>query len=260
MYPNIEILGKTLSTYSIMAGVGVVLAVAFVLMRCRQMKYDYNKELYFFVCCMMTALAGAMLLYEITLLVGLATDYENYLNRSYFGLVYYGGLIGSVIGACVYAGISKSDVRNNLYISVPAIPLFHVFGRIGCFLSGCCHGVENHKIGIAYTNSVSAVNNVPYIPVQLYEAAGNAVIFISLIVFQKKNKKYFKSLGLYLVMYGILRFVLEFLRGDAIRGIWGPFSTSQWISIMIIPFGLYCIICKDEKNVLNGLLNQQSPC
>lgn len=260
MYPFIEIFGKTISTYSIMAGVGVVLAVAFVLIRCQQKQYDYNKELYFFMFCMFFALAGAMLLYEITLLLGMIKDYKNYSTKSPIGLVYYGGLLGSLAGAMVYAGIFKTDVRNNVYISVPAIPLFHIFGRIGCFLSGCCHGMENHKFGIAFKNSVSALNNIPYLPIQLYEAVGNTFIFICLIIFQAKNKKYFKSLGMYFVMYGVLRFILEFFRGDAVRGIWGPFSTSQWISLMIIPFGIYCLLCSDEKNILNRMLNRDAPC
>ena len=55
-------------------------------------------------------------------------------------------------------------------------------------------------------------------------------------------------MGLYFVLYGILRFVDEFFRGDSIRGIWGPFSTSQYISLFIIPIGIYCLICPTEKN------------
>ena len=71
-----------------------------------------------------------------------------------------------------------------------------------------------------------------------------------------KNKmNYYRPIGVYFVLYGILRFITEMYRGDLIRGLWGPFSTSQYISMLVVPLGIYCLICPTEKNFLEKWSN-----
>lgn len=171
-----------------------------------------------------------------------------------FGLVFYGGLIGVFIGAMVYSKFFKQDCRDMLYYSVPTFSLFQIFGRIGCFLAGCCYGRVSEKYGIAYTHAEHTLNEGPYLPVQLYESAMNLVLFIFLLIYEKANKgreKCYQAVGLYLIPYGTFRFIIEFFRGDAVRGIFGGLSTSQWISLLVVPFGIYCLIVPKEKNILN---------
>ena len=176
-------------------------------------------------------------------------------------------MIGIFIGFMIYTKYFKEDTRMWLMTSVPGIPLFHAFGRMGCTIGGCCYGLPHAHVG-SYNEATGLfdIENNPifngfsvynartgsyHLPIQLIESAGLFAIFAILVVFLifiYKKKAYYKPMGLYFVLYGILRFVDEFFRGDSIRGIWGPFSTSQYISLFIIPIGIYCLICPTEKN------------
>lgn len=264
MYPFIEIFGKTISSYTIMALIGGLAVALFTFIQCRRKKINGDDAIYFVIFAMGGLVIGAMILYQIVemkntikLLPYLFKDIKYFLSNMSIGLVFYGGLYGALIGVFAYARYFKQDVREMFFYLTPAIPLFHIFGRIGCFLSGCCHGMKSEKYGIAFSDAISAVNGIPYLPVPLYEAAGDLVIFVVLLFLgYRKEKQYFKPLGIYLVLYGIMRFVLEFFRGDEVRGALGFFSTSQWISMVTIPLGIYMLVCKTEKNFLTKAYNQ----
>jgi phosphatidylglycerol:prolipoprotein diacylglycerol transferase len=142
----------------------------------------------------------------------------------------------------------------------PVIPLFHFFGRIGCFMAGCCFGIES-GFGFTFTRSLIAeANGVRRFPVQLLEALFNLGLFCILHIqreagaagegssgarsFPASLAKSLKGklLFLYLLLYPAGRFILECIRGDAYRGIWGPFSVSQWISLALIAFSLFKLL------------------
>lgn len=125
-------------------------------------------------------------------------------------------------------------------LTAPAIPLFHVFGRVGCFLGGCCYGLPS-AWGFVYRYSpVAEANGVSRFPVQLVEAAWNLVLFLLLARLQRRGRD--RLLPLYLALYAPARFLLEFLRGDAYRGIFLGLSTSQWISLFLFPAALYALL------------------
>lgn len=135
-------------------------------------------------------------------------------------------------------------------ICTPAIPLFHAFGRIGCFFAGCCWGVECEG-GLAFPLSIAAPNGVPLFPVQLLEAGCNALLFFFLHKAAGWLRENWLLLPLYLACYGTVRFLLEFLRGDPSRGIW-LLSTSQWLALAaIFVGGLYLLCGKAAKKNTN---------
>lgn len=150
------------------------------------------------------------------------------------GMVFYGGLFGALLAMTIY--IRRYQLDRNLYFDylVPLFPLFHAFGRIGCFLTGCCHGKVSETLGIAFAHSTSAENGIPYFPIQLVCAAGNLVLFLVLLYYEQRHHGEGKTLDFYLTCYAIGRFFIEFFRGDTIRGILFGLSTSQWISILIL--------------------------
>lgn len=266
MRPFFNIFGRQISSYSVMTIIGMIAVFGYSAIRCRQKKYSYNDELYFLVFCFAFLLVGAALLYQITVLPNtikilpyLFKDFDYFRSNFSVGIVFYGGLFGVIWGACIYSKVFKQDAGKLMMITAPSIPLFHIFGRIGCFLAGCCHGVANEKFGIAYTEAVLVENGIPFLPTQLYEAFGNLIIFIILCIQQRHNNKHFKPLGLYFILYGTMRFIIEFWRGDTIRGIWGPFSTSQWISLIIVPLGIYCLVASDEQNFIGRCMNHEKP-
>ncbi|MEG2116788.1 MAG: prolipoprotein diacylglyceryl transferase, partial [Clostridia bacterium] len=160
------------------------------------------------------------------------------------GAVFYGGLIGGLAVGFAYLKITKKNSFDYFVIVTPLIPLFHAFGRLGCFFGGCCYGIESN-FGFIFTNSlIESANGVRRFPVQLLEMAVLLVHFAVFFIMYKK--KFLKKilLPLYLISYGVCRFFIEFLRGDEYRGFVFNMSTSQFISVLIVAICLVAIAIK----------------
>lgn len=167
---------------------------------------------------------------------------EKYL---YSGLVFYGGLYDCLLALLCYCRANRLDI-SVLCPYLPAIPLFHAFGRIGCFCMGCCYGIVSVH-GIRFTQSQIAPNGIPLIPVQLIEAAAELLIFVVLVCLLKKRPSTGQVFGLYLLLYGIVRFFLEFLRGDQYRGFLFALSISQIISLVGIAAGSLLLLLEKSR-------------
>jgi len=153
--------------------------------------------------------------------------------------VFYGGLIGALVGFFVMIKFFGLKSEEYMPYMIPCIPLVHGFGRIGCHLVGCCYGKPaSSHFAVTYKDSLYAPNGVGLIPVQIMEAVFVFILFIALLVMGFKDRLKGFILPTYLVLYSLFRFVIEFQRGDELRGIWGPFSTSQWISIVVFGIGV----------------------
>jgi phosphatidylglycerol:prolipoprotein diacylglycerol transferase len=171
---------------------------------------------------------------------------ENWKNMLPGGGVFYGGLIGGLIAALIYIRKNKLDFWEVTDILVPSVLLFHTFGRLGCFFAGCCYGGEA-TWGITFTHSLIAPKGVSLIPVQLFEAGFNLLVLIAILIVRPERKRPRILLPLYLMVYAIGRFVLEFFRGDIGRGIY-LLSTSQWISLLIFPAGLALLLWQSKAS------------
>lgn len=201
-------------------------------------------------------LVGAKVLYFLTKLPAIIMHFDIYLRAlredplnaisyAFSGLVFYGGLFGAILGVYCYCRQYKVPFTPYLDIYAPLLPFVHGFGRIGCFLAGCCYGIEYHGFGsvqFPYNELVPELNKVPRVPVQLIEAALNFILCAVLFFLMKKKKmRAGQLLGIYFVYYAIVRYLLEKLRGDIIRGGVGQFSTSQIISMLLLPVGIVLI-------------------
>jgi phosphatidylglycerol:prolipoprotein diacylglycerol transferase len=162
-----------------------------------------------------------------------ATD--NILSQASFwtggGFVFYGGLIFALIFIATYKLLKFPLTEFTLWAMLPALTFGHAIGRIGCLLAGCCFGKETSLWwGIE-------LHGAHRHPTQALEAIG--LFLIAFLVL--KSGPSLKTLAKYFLSYGALRFGIEFLRGDEIRGLWGPFTPSQWISLTLIVAGLFSI-------------------
>ncbi len=177
-------------------------------------------------------------------------------NLIHGGIVFYGGLVGAMLGLVICTKILRRDLRSSFDFFTPDVPLFHCIARVGCMLSGCCYG-KKWSWGIPNDD----FPGVKLFPVQLIESVCNLIIFIAIIVYTKKRSSNKYCLEIYLVSYGVCRFILEFFRGDKIRGVWGDgLSTSQHISILMVLAVIIeaVILCgrnkkqngEDDKNVI----------
>lgn len=159
------------------------------------------------------------------------------------GFVFYGGLILAIIFVFIGGKINKIDTWDYLSNYAFAIPLAHGFGRIGCFLAGCCYGIPyDGPLSVIYPeDSLIAPSGIPMFPVQLVEAVCLFIISIILFLLYLFRKTEY-LLPMYFILYGIVRFILEYYRYDEYRGKFLSLYTSQWISIGMAAAGIVIII------------------
>ena len=241
----LKILGYEISIYAVVSFIGFIIGIIISLRNSKY--YNIKKEdiLYCFIYAMIGVFVGAKLLYILVSLPYIIINHVSIINLIKGGFVFYGGAIGGIIGIWIYAKQYKIEFSHLLNIGILVVPLIHAIGRVGCFMNGCCYGIEYNGIGnIMYTNSLIAPNNINLFPVQLVECILNIIIFIILWSNFKKNLYNYKNVVTYGILYGIGRFFLEFLRGDEVRGILFGISTSQYISIIVI---IICLILYNRK-------------
>lgn len=176
------------------------------------------------------------------------------------GITFSGGLLGGIITYLVLYWVIMKRERFNIFYYfdtiITGIVLAHAFGRIGCYMGGCCYGkVPTTALGEFFAitfpaNSYTAVHeiiptygaNVAVLPTMLFESAFLFILFIILFFFIKKN-----HLRYYLVSYGTWRFLIEFLRGDD-RGAspFGWLTPSQFLSVIMIVAGILLFVFGDK--------------
>ena len=244
MFPFFTLFGRELGLYSLMILCGIFSSGIYACFMAKKFYYDYSDIIIFLLIVSVGVIIGSHLIYAVVNyknIIYIINNIKkintfqkllNVLNYLFGGSVFYGGLIGGIIVGYV---ISKKNNSCKIFFDIGAasIPLFHFFGRIGCFLGGCCYGIENN-IGFIYTNNpIIEANGIRRFPVQLLEAIFNIILFLFLnyLLCHKKLKN--KLLYVYLGVYSVGRFFIEYFRGDAYRGIWFYVSTSQIISIFI---------------------------
>lgn len=253
MLPNVHILGKDIPTYGLLAGLGILLAVLYFKLEERRAKLNLRESAdteMAFLWGLVGTFTGAKLLSLLTQLPALAENWEKlFTHTDWFlqtyllsGFVFYGGLYGCLLGTYLYGKAARLSFSSLLKRLMPVVPLVHAFGRLGCFCTGCCYGIPGKTLGLYFTASAIAPHHEPLLPVQLYEAVLEGGLFVLLHGMHRKGKEGNALLGVYLFLYGISRFLLEFLRGDGYRGFVGPLSTSQIISIPTILWGLWLLI------------------
>ena len=158
------------------------------------------------------------------------------------GFVVFGGLTLGMIAIFIYARIKKVDFLKYFELCLPSVALGQAFGRIGCFMAGCCYGKETDScIGVTFHHSDFAPNNVSLIPTQLISAGGNFLNMALLLFISSRTKKPGVILGCYFIFYSIGRFLVELLRDDP-RGSVGALSTSQFYGIFMLIFGIGMLV------------------
>lgn len=256
MYNNLLTIGKlTIHSYGLMIAIGILAAYFTAEYRAKKQGLDYDKVFGLVIWCVIFGFLGSKILYFITIFDQIIKDPSIMIRSLADGWVVYGGIIGGIIGGFLYCKRNKLPSLRFFDIGLASVALAQGFGRIGCFLAGCCYGVETDSVfSITFTHSDFAPNNVSIVPTQLISSVLDFLLAFFLIIISKRKKyKPGQCTGLYLICYGVGRFILEFFRGDLIRGSVGFLSTSQFISIFIVIAGIiFFYICtkreiKEEK-------------
>lgn len=242
MFPGFQIGSFFLGSYAICALIGIFSAFPFCIWQYKKRTGDDISPIFVLLFGAIGAFIGMHLLYGITNIqywskFTFEQGFKHFIDQIgavFGGSVFYGGLIGGLAAGGISIKVQKLPVDTITDCLAPGIAQFHGFARIGCFLGGCCYGVE-WEHGITFENSlVESANGIPRVPVQLFESGFEfllaAVLWFLLL---KIPKTHGKLLALYLLIYPVGRFTLEFWRGDEYRGFLFGLSTSQLISILM---------------------------
>lgn len=254
MYPIALELGNfSIRWYGVMAAVGFI-AASYLL--------DYNRKSAnlskdqcgtLLIIALIAGIAGARIFYVTQFFYekGFAEDPVSILYIHRGGLVFYGGFILALLCLVLYSWKKHLDIFRVLDVFVPAITAAHGFGRIGCFLNGCCFGRTTSAFWGVTAPEGSwlwvQTGGLPIHPVQLLEAGENFILCFIFCLFLKKGAKRGTVVSAYLAIYGILRCFNETLRGD--NDLFWKFTPAQWIGVTMIIAGgsMYYYFAKHEK-------------
>ncbi len=252
MHPFINVFGFQLPVYGLLMAAAMLAAIGLSVLRAKKRGVSIDKLLSIALAAIVLGIIGANVLFYIVTYTweefwtGLKENGISWLTSG--GLVFYGGLIGGAAGAFLGAKFVRTKLYYYSDSVVPPLPLAPAIGRMGCFFAGCCYGkVTTSWIGMEFPEAVLEYGpGTKVIPTQLIEAGVNLLVFAFLLWYTRRERRGFMTLFVYLIIYGVERFLIEFLRGDSIRGIFGAFSTSQWISLGLIVIAVAGIILTNK--------------
>lgn len=225
--------GLTVYTYGLMIAIGIIAAYYVADKRGKKMGLDTSHLDSLAFWAVVSGFLGSKLLYWLTRLPDIFTDPSILLNLG-DGWVVYGGIIGGIFGGWLYCHIKGMNFWTWFDLIIPEVALAQGFGRIGCFFAGCCYGVEvSSGFGLVFPADSIAPGGAPLFPTQLISSAFDFLLFFVLIRIARKQTFQGEIAVVYLLCYSIGRFIIEFFRGDLIRGVYNSLSTSQIISIFM---------------------------
>lgn len=249
MHPILfELGGFPVYTYGVLLAAAYLLGLQFALMRARSRGLDPNRVMDLGIWIIISALLGAKLLLLVVEFDKYASHPAELLDLFRSGGVFYGGLMAAVAVALWYLRRHRMPMWTVCDVFAPGIALGHVIGRMGCLFAGCCFGRPTEvPWAITFHNEYAAQNvgtplGVPLHPTQLYEAGAELLILILLIATERRGRPFAgRTFWAYMFLYGVSRFIIEFYRGDP-RGTVGMFSTSQFLSLVIVPLSIIMLV------------------
>jgi len=245
MHPILIRIGSfQLPTFGALLAAAIVLAVYTIVRLGRREGLDTGRLVDFSTWLLVVGVVGAKVLMIVT-------DWRTYWDHpgglfSWATLqaagVYYGGFLAATFFAVWYVRVYKLPLWKVFDVYAPAIALGHSVGRLGCFAAGCDYGKPTSSfLGVVFTSAYShEVTGVPLgvrvHPTQLYESLAELAIFAILLWRYRRKSRDGEIFLLYLALYAVARFFLEFLRGDEDRGFvfHHLLSTSQFIAILAL--------------------------
>jgi len=228
--------------YGVMSASGMLAAFILLGITRKYTRFSEDHALSVAIWAILFGFLGSKILYWIVELKQILADPAFMLHTLREGFVFYGALLGGLVGVGIYAARKKFPFFAFTDFAIPGLVLGQAFGRVGCFFAGCCYGMEcETPISIVFPAGGVAPAGVPLLPTQLMEAAFLFLLTILLVVLLKKKKPFGTVSGWYMVLYGAWRFAIEFFRRDE-RGSVGALSTSQFISIFIFAGGVALLV------------------
>ncbi len=248
MFPRLFHIGSFyLPTYGVLVAAGALIGIWISVRNAEKQGTDGDEAWNLSILVVLAGIIGAKILYVIN-------DWSFYSNnwREIFSIntlqaggVFSGGLIGALLMGVWYMRRHHMPALRFTDAAAPGVAFAHILGRFGCFSAGCCYGRPTHHFwGVVFTNPLAhEVSGTPLgvriEPTQLIEAAAEFFNFLVLTWLFKRKKFDGQVFGSFMILYGVERYFIEFLRGDPGRGeVFGGLMTgTQLIAILLVVGG-----------------------
>jgi phosphatidylglycerol---prolipoprotein diacylglyceryl transferase len=248
-------------TYGVFVAIGFMVGLAVASRRARQERIDPERIADLGVWLIVSGMLGGKLFHIIffwnDFIYGWRAEGVRSLRE---GFVFYGGFIVASLTAVAYTSLKRLPLAKMLDIFAPSVALGHAFGRLGCFFNGCCYGkvcASDFPLGVRFPRildktgrlvgsmpfidhlqrglvNASAKTSLPVHPTELYEVFGNLVIFAGLSLFYRRKRADGQIWWLYVLSYGLLRFMVEFFRGDYDTHYFGILTLGHLVAMVMI--------------------------
>jgi phosphatidylglycerol---prolipoprotein diacylglyceryl transferase len=256
MHPILfEFGGFTIYSYGVLLAAAYLLGLQFALIRARSRGLDRERVMDLGIWIIISALVGAKLLLLIVDYRPFLANPRTIVDLLRSGGVFYGGLIAAVTVALAYIWRHRMPMWTTTDVFAPGIALGHVVGRLGCLLAGCCFGrptsvpwaISFHDPNAFATSGTPL--GVSLHPTQLYEAGAEALILVFLLAFERRGRPFpGRTFWSYMLLYGISRFIIEFYRGDPRGTVFDALSTSQFVSIILVPLSVVMLVLLSRRD------------
>lgn len=235
-----EILGFQVYWYGVLAAIGFVLGFSTASRRAPRAGIKGEDVFNLAPWIIVGAILGARILYVISYW---DKEFAGKPMTSIFnmrsGLVYYGGLIGASLATIIFCRRQKVGLWRMADVMSPSIALGHAFGRVGCFMTGCCYGTPTSLPWAVHFPNDHWTKGIGVHPTQLYESGLNLLFYVGLAWLYRRRKFDGQIFAVYLVGYAIVRATTEMFRGDYSQFYLGGIATpGQTVSIIIFAAGL----------------------
>ncbi len=251
------IFGRFIAWYGVIIALGMLLGLISACVVCKDKGYNRNMPINIAIYAIPLAILGARLYYCIF------TDtntFSHFFDISQGGMAIYGGVIGGFLGLVICCLIHKYSILQACDVAVPSLILGQAIGRIGCYFSGCCYGVETTIESLkVFPISTIQDDGLWHYATFFYESVLNLITYVILMVLTYTTDKRGIATGSYLVEYGIIRAVLEQFRDpkESLELIQGSgIRVSQLLSIILIVIGVCTIILVNIKKNKEAKVNE----
>jgi phosphatidylglycerol:prolipoprotein diacylglycerol transferase len=247
----------TIYWYGIMVALGFICAVLMLMLNRKHAKISSEQISDIALYGMISGILGARIFYVVEFWDQYSGNLREIVRIDHGGLVFYGGFICAITVVLIYCRRKKLPVLNILDIFGPAMAIGHAFGRIGCFLNGCCYGKPSDiSCAVRFPDGSAPAAAFPgqsVHPVQLYEAIFNILLAAVLVFLLRKAKlKPGMIAAIYLIAYGIARFLFELLRGDHKDFVFNLFTPSQSICLFVLLAGVALMVYSKGRSSMRS--------
>lgn len=225
----------TVHGYGLMIGLGFVLAVLIGGYRTKKLGLSEEDFTNIAICLLIFGWTGGKILFILVNIKQFLVSPLSLLGSE--GFVVYGGIITGILSIYIYCRTKKLSFLSYMDMMAPAVAINQGLGRVGCFMAGCCYGKPtDSRFGVVFPDGCLAPAGIRLIPTQLISAAFDIAMAVFLILITRKVKYRGMISGIYLMLYGVGRFIIEMFRDDIDRGMIGFLTTSQFISVFMVIF------------------------